>query len=563
MSVPAGRMGVVLQELHVAGLGVVEDISLRLAPGLNVLTGETGAGKTLITVGLALALGARASAASVRAGERSASVEALFVLSPGVAGQIEALREEDEAPEHEVEVVLARTVAADGRGSARLNGRLAPLASLSAVGDRLVEIHGQSQSSRLLAPAAQAALLDRFAGPAHLEVVEAYRRAHASLRSAQASLRAIDRDARERERERDLLRYQIREIEAANVSPGEMALLAREESRLAHAERILELAGSAEQAVGDEGGAVDRLGEAAAAAQAIAAVDASAEALEAHLRSAAAEAADALGELRAYRESIDADPSRLQGVQERARELRGLERKYGDAEEGILAYLEDAGTRLASLEGEDAERATLARAVEELSATVSALAVEVTAGRTRSAPALEEVLTREIRALGMPGAEVMVELAPELEPSPGGAERVAFEFSGGRGQPRLPLARAASGGELSRVTLAWRAVMADLDAAQTLVFDEVDAGIGGRTAVAVAERLARVAERRQVLVVTHLAQIAARADRHFLVSKNEGRATVEMLDGERRVEELARMLSGRTGKASLAHARDLIDAPAG
>jgi DNA repair protein RecN (Recombination protein N) len=444
-----------------------------------------------------------------------------------------------------------------------LNGRLAPLASLSAVGDRLVEIHGQSQASPLLAPAALAALLDRFAGPAHLEVVEAYRRAHASLRSAKASLRAIDRDARERERERDLLRYQIREIEAANVSPGEMRLLGQEESRLAHAERILELAGSAEQAVGDEGGAVDRLGEAAASAQAIAAVDTSAEGLEARLRSAAAEAADALGELRAYRESIDADPSRLQGVQERARELRGLERKYGDAEEGILAYLEDAGTRLASLEGEDAERATLARAVEELSSTVSALAVELTAGRSRSAPALEEVLTREIRALGMPGAEVMVELAPEPEPGPGGAERVVFEFSGGPGQPRLPLARAASGGELSRVTLACRAVMADLDDAQTLVFDEVDAGIGGRTAVAVAERLARVAERRQVLVVTHLAQIAARADRHFLVSKNEGRATVEMLDGERRVEELARMLSGRTGKASLAHARDLIDAPAG
>lgn len=552
-----------LQELHVAGLGVVEDVSLRLAPGLNVLTGETGAGKTMITVGLALALGARASAASVRAGERSASVEALFVLSPYLAAQIEVLREEDEAPEDEVEVVLGRTVAADGRGSARLGGRLAPLGSLTAVGDRLVEIHGQSQASRLLAPAAQAGLLDRFAGPAHLEVVEAYRRAHASSRSAQASLRAIDRDARERERERDLLRYQIREIEAANVSPGEMAMLAQEESRLAHAERILELAGWAEHAVGDEGGAVDRLGEAAAAAQAIAAVDASAEGLEARLRSAGAEAADALAELRAYRESVDADPSRLQGVQERARELRGLERKYGDAEEGILAYLSEAETRLASLEGEDAERATLARAVEELSVTVSGLAAELTAGRTRTAPALEEVLTGEIRALGMPGAEVMVALAPEPEPGPGGAERVALEFSGGPGQPRLPLARAASGGELSRVMLACRAVMADLDDAQTLVFDEVDAGIGGRTAVAVAERLARVAVRRQVLVVTHLAQIAARADRHFLVSKDEGRATVEVLDGERRVEELARMLSGRTGKASLAHARELIDAPAG
>ena len=554
-----------LQELHVAGLGVVEDVSLEFAPGLNVLSGETGAGKTMITVGLALALGARSSASTVRTGERAASVEARFGLPPAVAAEIEILKDEGEepAPGPDVEVVLARTVSVDGRGSARVNGRLAPLAALTAIGERLVEIHGQNQASRSLLPAAQAALLDRFSGPAHVDLGERYRSAHSALRQAEGSLRALDRDERERERDRDLLRYQIREIEAANVKTGEMAALGDEESKLAHAERILELAATAEEGVGGDGGAADALGAAAAAAQAISALDPSAGPLEARLRSAASDAADLLAELRTYRESVEVDPSRLEQAQERLRALASLERKYGDGEDGILRYLSEARERLAGMEDDEARRGALARTVEDLSTRLTGLAGELTRGRLSAARPLGDVLTSEVRELGMPGAEIVVELTPEPELGPGGAERVAFAFSGGPAQPRLPIARAASGGELSRVMLACRAVMADLDDAQTLVFDEVDAGIGGRTAAAVADRLSRVAGRRQVLVVTDLAQIAARADRHFLVTKEDGRASVRLLEGEGRVEELARMLSGRTGKASLAHARELIDAPAG
>ena len=257
------------------------------------------------------------------------------------------------------------------------------------------------------------------------------------------------------------------------------------------------------------------------------------------------------------------DPARLAAVQERIRELRSLERKYGDGEEGILAYLDEARARLVALEAHDADVAELRERVATMARDVAALATRVTEGRSEAAPRLAGALRREIRALGMPGAEISVTLGSLDEAGPDGAERVGFDFSGGPGQPPLPIGRAASGGELSRVMLACRSVLADLDEVPTLVFDEVDVGIGGRTARTVAERLRRVARSRQVLVVTHLAQIAAVADRHFLVDKTAGTARVRLLEGEDRVEELARMLSGRTGRASIAHARELIEAGAG
>jgi DNA repair protein RecN (Recombination protein N) len=552
----------VLEELHVANLGVIDDATLQLSDGLNVLTGETGAGKTLIAVGLSLALGSRAGSGMVKAGSPAASVEARFRLAvDGSDPELESLV--GDAEREPLEVVLARSIGVEGRSSARLNGRLAPVSVLASLGERLVEIHGQNQASRLLSPAAHTAFLDRFAGKDHERLVEALRTSHAASRAAGAALQALDTAAREREREKDLLGYLIREIEAAVVIPGQMASLADEESRLEHAGRILELAEVAERSIGEEGGATDRLAEAAASAQAIATLDPGAATVGARVRSVATEVADVVLELRRYRESVEVDPERLAVVQERLRALKALERKYGDGEAGILSYLAEATRALRSLEGMGAERDALEARVRELSAETAASAALVSAGRTRAAPRLATALTKEVRALGMPGAGVSIDLAALDEPAADGAERVEFGFSGGRGQPRQPLARAASGGELSRVMLACRSVLAELDDAATLVFDEVDAGIGGRTAVAVAERLAQVATRRQVLVVTHLAQIAARADRHFLVTKDDGAATVRALDGEERVEELARMLSGGSGKASLAHARELIGAPAG
>src|SRR5436190_22803798 len=306
-------MAPVLEELDVWGLGVVEEARLELGPGLNVLTGETGAGKTLITVGLSLSLGARAASGLIRQGRRALGAEARFRLPPGRIA-LEDMDEGSSVPaegvDDDVEVVLARSVSADGRGSARVNGRLVPVAGLAATGGRLVEIHGQNQQTRLLTPTAQTSFLDRFAGPEHLATVDGYRAAFRSLRQAEARLAQLKGAGREREREIDLVRYQIGEIEAARIVPGEILGIQDEERRLAHADRILALAASTERAVGEESGALDRLGDAAAAAQSIAALDPAAEPLAARLASATAEMADALQQVRGYREAVEVDPAR-------------------------------------------------------------------------------------------------------------------------------------------------------------------------------------------------------------------------------------------------------------
>jgi DNA repair protein RecN (Recombination protein N) len=549
-----------LEELHVSELGVVRDATLELAPGLNVLTGETGAGKTMITVGLALAVGSRASPSMVREGAASLSVEARFRAPEDEARRLaEWTGEEGEAGE----LVLARSVRADGRSAARMSGRLAPVSSLAEVGRTLVEIHGQNQAQRLLASGAQLAFLDRFAGTEHLAEVHGYRKAFEALQHARAALAALDAAGREQEREKDLLRYQIREIEGAAVRPGELESLIEEERRLAHADRIRELVGGAEDAVGADGGAADRLRQAAAALQGVALLDPSADAIAARLAGSSADVEDALAEVRRYAALVEADPARLGRVGERVRALQDLERKYGDGEEGILTYLAQASERLAELEGREQDRAALTEAVARGREDVRRRAAALSARRAAVAPDLARQLQREVRQLGMPGARFDVELETAAEPGPDGAEEASFAFAGGPGQPSLPLAKAASGGELSRIMLACRSVLADLDEVPTLVFDEVDTGIGGRTAGAVAARLAALATRRQVLVVTHLAQIAAAADRHFAVTKSDGVASVRALGEEDRVVELARMLSGTTGSVSLAHARELMGAGSG
>jgi DNA repair protein RecN (Recombination protein N) len=274
----------------------------------------------------------------------------------------------------------------------------------------------------------------------------------------------------------------------------------------------------------------------------------------------AAESDDVLSEVRRYRESVELDPARLAQLRDRIQALKGLERKYGDGEEGILRYLEEARNTLAGLEGEEGRRAELGAEIAALSEEQTRLATEVSGRRQDAAPRLARLLTDEIQELGMSGARLDVGLRPLGDPGPDGAEVVEFLFSGGPAQPQLALGKVASGGELSRTMLACRSVMADVDDVPTLVFDEVDAGIGGRAAVAVAKRLGALALHRQVLVVTHLAQIAAKADRHFVVAKEAGTATVRPVDEDERVAELARMLSGTVGETSLAHARELIGA---
>lgn len=539
-----------LRELHIRGLGVIERAELELHPGLNVLTGETGAGKTMITVGLQLALGRRAAASLVRPGAAAAEVD-LRADAPPVA-----LRE---GWAEEGEVICSRRVGADGRSTARIGGRLAPLSALASIGEELVELHGQHEGLRLLSPSAQTAFLDRFAGPDHLETLRAHGEAHERARALAERLEELERGERDRERELDLLAYQIREIEAAAPRPGERIELEAEAARLAHVERLLELAGEALRTLGDEGAAGDGLAEAARALRRAAELDPAAGTLAERAGALAEAATELLREARRYAEGLAADPARLEEVQGRLAVLGDLRRKYGEDEEEVLAYLERARERAAELAGSETRAEELRAELEAARTALAELAERLSEGRRRAAPALAEAIGRELRELGMAGARVEVRLVPHPEPTATGLERAELGFAGGPGQPLLPLARVASGGELARTMLACRSAVADLDDVPTLVFDEVDQGIGGEAALAVGRRLARLAERRQVLVVTHLPQIAAFADHHVLVDKRGGTAAVRALEGEERVVELARMLAGMPGSRGAAvHAEELL-----
>lgn len=539
-----------LREIHISGLGVIEDLDLELHPGLNVLTGETGTGKTMVTVGLQLALGRRGGASLVREGAPAARVQARFD-APDVAV---ASGWADDG-----EVVLARTVPADGRSTARIGGQLAPVSALAELAGHLVEVHGQHEGQRLLSSVAQTRFLDRFAGSEHLQAVDALRSEHDALRAASAGLHRIDERERDRERQIDLLAYQVREIQAANPHVGETEELRLEEARLAHAERLLERATTAERAVGAEGGAADALRLAAAELRAAAEVDPAAAGLAGRALDLDALATELSAEVRDYRERLEIDPERLDEVRERIAVLASLRRKYGEGEEDVLAFLRDATESLDALAGVEHEREQVAAEVAERSERVTALAAVVSDGRARAAPALTEALAAELSELGMEGASIEATLAAPGELTSAGAEHAEFVFSGGPGQPKLPLAKVASGGELSRTMLACRSVLVDLDDVPTLVFDEVDAGIGGRAGVAVGRRLAALAVARQIVVVTHLPQIASFADRHIRVRKQGGTASIEVLDDEARLEELSRMLAGLPGsEAATAHVEELL-----
>jgi DNA repair protein RecN (Recombination protein N) len=540
----------VLRELHISGLGVIDDLELELHPGLNVLTGETGAGKTLVTVGLALALGGRAAASLVRPGAKAARAQARLDATA------EAVRlgwAEDG------ELLLGRQIAVDGRTTARIGGQLAPVSTLAQLGATLVEAHGQHQGLLLLAGGAQTEFLDRFAGPGQVALLRAVREASARLRDLRTELEAVDRGTRERERELDLLRYQIHEIEGAGPNPGERARLEAEEARLAHAERLMELAASAERALAGDEAAADALRATAAALRGTAELDPDAAELAARAVGLAEGAVELSRDVRSYGDGLQLDPDRLQEVRQRIAQLGDLQRKYGADEVEVLGFLERARGRATELQRASDSGARSMAAIEEIRTRLADLAERLTIGRREAAPRLAAAIVRELEALGMEGAGADISLVDLQEIGPSGAERAEFRFSGGPLQPLLPLAKVASGGELSRTMLACRSVLADLDDVPTLVFDEVDAGIGGEAATAVGRRLALLAERRQVIVVTHLPQIASFADRHVRVQKRRGTATVEVLDDPGRVAELSRMLSGlpRSASASV-HAEELL-----
>src|SRR5262245_33256772 len=504
----------------------------------------------MVTVGLQLALGRRGGSSLVRTGARSAKVQARFDAPPRAvsAGWAE-----------DGEIVLGRTVSAEGRSTARVGGQLAPVSALAELASELVEVHGQHEGQRLLSTAAQTAFLDRFAGAEHRSVVDALRAEHAHLARARAALEDLDRRERDRERQMDLLGYQVREIEGAAPRVGESDDLKLEEARLAHGERLLERASAAERTLAQEDGAADALRAASADLQAAAEIDPAASDLAERAFALAAAAAELVVEIRAYREGLDLDPGRLEDVRERVAALAALQRKYGGGEAEVLAFLDRATEELGALAGVEEERERVSAEVTELRDRVSALAAAVSDGRAEAAPRLTAALAEELVELGMPGSSIEVTLVPNPELTSGGAEHASFVFSGGPGQPVQPLNTVASGGELSRTMLACRSVLLDLDDVPTLIFDEVDAGIGGLAGVAVGRRLAALAAERQVVVVTHLPQIASFADRHIRIRKDSGVASVEVLDDAGRVAELSRMLAGLPGSdAAAAHAEELL-----
>lgn len=548
-------------------VGVIDEVTLRLAPGLNVLTGETGAGKTIVVSALELLLGARADAGRVRAGARIALVEGRF--HPAPAGACEWLADGDEELIASREVVAGegegtsdRRRAGIARSRARLGGRLAPVSALADAVGAAVEVHGQTDSTRLLDPAEQRKLLDRVTGPPLAGALERYQDTYQRWRAAATEFASLCADARDRARELDRLAFELAEIDAVGPEPGEEDALAVELARLEHAETLADAAAQASAAVGGDGGARDALGSAVAALRAVARLDPGLDALSARAEGLAAEAQDLALELTTYAESIELDPRQLSALRERRAALSGLMRKYGPDSAAVVTYAGEARARAAALRAGSDRSAALEAEALRLEAEVGDAASVLRRARREAGEQLAASVASHLADLGMPCArmEVVVE---EAAPGPNGGDRVQFLLAANPGEPALPLAKAASGGERSRVALAIRLALAGVDDTAVLVFDEIDAGVGGATALAVGRKLAALARDRQVLCVTHLAQLAAFADAHFVVEKRtvSGRtvAAVTWLDDESRVTELSRMLSGTPSSARAAgHAAELL-----
>jgi DNA repair protein RecN (Recombination protein N) len=544
----------VLVELHVRDLGVIEEATIELGPGMTALTGETGAGKTLLVEALELLLGGRADAVLVRPGATEALVEGRFLLD---AGTPDSALDDASGEGGARELIVARAVpAGGGRSRAWVDGRMAPVSALAEHGARLVDLYGQHAQQSLFDPAAQRRALDGFGGID----TGPLRSLHAERRRLASELEALGGDERVRAREIDLLRHQLDEIDTAGVEdPEEDAALAAEEERLSEAAHYRELASAALDALeaedrGEGAGAVDRLGQAASALSSRPALTALAD----RLRALQAEAADTASELRTVRDGWEDDPERLDAVRARRQLLRDLSRKYGEGIAQIQAFAEGARRQLETLESVGERTVAITAELDELGRALAAEASAVAAARRGAAPALAAAVEERLVRLAMPGARLEVSVG---ERDPG--DEVTFLLGANRGEPVLPLAKVASGGELARAMLALRLVLSE--APPSMVFDEVDAGVGGEAAVSVGQALAELATRRQVLVVTHLAQVAAFADRQLVVHKHErgGRTAAEVspVEGEERTVELARMLSGRPGSATARrHAEELLAA---
>jgi DNA repair protein RecN (Recombination protein N) len=563
-------------EIRLRRLGVIEEATLALDGGLTVVTGETGAGKTMVVTALGLLQGGRADPALVRHGADQARVEgrvALARLPEPLSTEVSELVSEVGGEPDDGDVIVARTIGATGRSRAHLGGASVPAAVLARLGDRLVAVHGQSDQLRLRQAAAQREALDRFGGAPVQTLLGRYRPAYRRLGQLRDDLSALQQADADRAREIDLLRLGLDEVAAVAPQDGEDEAVRREESRLAHAESLLTAAAEARAClvggadVSDNGGSTDvdtLLGRARHSLDGAAAHDPAVAALAQRAADLSYSASDLASDLTDYVEQLDVDPRRLAAVQQRRSELATLARRYGPSIADVLAWADKSAQRLAELEMADDTISGLAAEADAVAAELAELASALTAARQQAATALQAEVSAELVELAMPHAVVTVRVSSGGGLGPDGADEVEFLLAANAGSPARPLGRGASGGELSRVMLALEVVLAATAPVPTFVFDEVDAGIGGRAAVEVGRRLARLSQHCQVLVVTHLPQVAAFADRHYVVDKSEdGTITtsgVHALDHDGQVRELSRMLAGLEGStAAAAHAVELLE----
>ncbi len=553
-----------ITELRITDLGVINDATISLHPGLTVVTGETGAGKTMIVTGLGLLLGARADPRSVRRGSERARVEGRFKIEKAeLLDRVSAAGGELD----DDELIVARHVTAAGRSRAYLGGAQVPASVCADLTAAIVKIHGQAEQDRLTESDRQRQLLDRFAGSAVLEPLARYSDLWVEDRAARAELAKLHREAQSRAREIDLLSFGLEEIERVGPAPGEDLALAAEARRLQSADDLRESAQSAVYALAgsddEAGGALAMVYAARKAFEPAVSRDPAAAQLGDRLAEASYQLTDLTADVARYLDGLETQPGRLEQIAERRAQLSTLTRKYGTTCDEVLQWAAESAVRLAQLEQSDERIATLAGRVEELKTELTTLAAQISTARREAAARFSDLVRAELAALAMPHARLTFQVS-SADLGPWGADRVDLLFAANPGSEARGLGRVASGGELSRVRLALEVVLAADREAVTLVFDEVDAGVGGKVAVEVGRRLARLSQHTQVVAVTHLAQVAAFADRHYVVVKaDDGQVTttgvVQVADEDRAVE-LARMMAGLdTTESALAHAGELVE----
>ena len=563
-----------IEEIHIRDLGVITDARLPLQPGLSVLTGETGAGKTMVVTALGMLLGARSDASSVRSGAKSALAEAVvrlphnhpaLTLAQDAGGSVEELDGEQS------ELLLARTVNASGRSRAHIGGCSAPIGTLADIGHTLVAVHGQSDQLRLKSAAAQRHALDSYAGEALTRLLEEYRTTYDRYRAAAAELKEVRENSRARALEAQTLRGALEEIDSVDPQEGEDTALKAESLKLMNVEALRTAAATAstalagsEYAEGDEANVLGLLDTARGALQHQAEADEELASLAHRLNEVLILSTDISSDLASYTASLDGEsPERLAHVQNRLAQLKNLTRKYGADITEVLDWAQASRARLNTLTDDPTRQENLEAELVTLRQKLGEQSQALLEARRGAARILAEAVSEELTALAMPNASLIVEVSEAEKFSPYGKDTVTFMLAPHKNAAPRPLGKGASGGELSRVMLALEVVLAEVDPVPTFIFDEVDSGVGGKAAIEIGRRLAMLAQHVQVLVVTHLPQVAAFADQHILVLKNDDASLskVQVLTDEQRVVELARMLAGHDqSEAAQEHARELLHA---